>query len=118
VKLPEAKFGNPDWPPPLTVVPTLPSAKPLKPEPATTFGLVEFGHNDNAGVPFARNSNGWLSVVPIKLGPNVVPLLPPIFQKAEPSPKPVGTPVRPVQGTLAAAPATGAKSAYGVAVSC
>ena len=45
-----------------------------------------FGSNRSARAPFTFNSSGWLSVVPKKFTPAVVPLLPPKSHAAAAAP--------------------------------
>src|SRR5438067_653171 len=97
------------------VAPPKPGATKLFDAPPITFGApFVFGSRRNARVPLTLSSNGWLSVVPRKFTPAVVPLLPPVFQKlelarppsvaaftlAKPAPLPVNAPLKELEALL------------------
>src|SRR5437016_9160654 len=66
------------------VPPTTPGPIRLLGAPPMTFGApLVFGSIRNARMPLTFSSSGWLSAVPRKFTPAVVPLLPPVFQKLE-----------------------------------
>src|SRR5882672_2902973 len=72
-------------PPPIVAPITLGDTK-LIGEPPMTFGAPNAaGSSRKARVPLTFSSSDWLSVVPRKSVPAVVPTLPPNFQKAEES---------------------------------
>src|SRR5215471_19178925 len=74
-------------PPPPITAPTVPGATKFAVAPAIILGApLVLGSNRSARKLLALSSSGWLSVVPRKLMPGVVPALP---DKPQPVPPPV-----------------------------
>jgi len=63
------------------LAPTVPGATKLPLWPPITLGLVPLFSTFSTRWLFTLNSSGWLSVVPRKWVPEIVPLLPSAFQK-------------------------------------